>query len=134
MNVAMLCTNDTHPQGARAMLEGAGHVCRAYPFLSTFMTGAVQQPTDLAVVSWAISGPRTLELIMRLRTQLGWDVPVLVVDVPPRAPMDNPACRLDGVTCVATGIDPWGLSKAVKSLTAGAQVYAGATPAFARYG
>jgi DNA-binding response OmpR family regulator len=96
------------------ILAELGHVCRRFSFTSTFIASVAIEEFDLAIVSWRLNGPRTVDVVQDLRRIRGAGLPIILLD-PPVAAMDSEYLSELGVdACYRQEHDPGGLVRRVE--------------------
>jgi DNA-binding response OmpR family regulator len=96
------------------ILAELGHVCRRFSFTSTFIASVAIEDFDLVIVSWRLSGPRTVDIVQDLRRSHGEGLPIILLD-PPVAAMDSEYLSQLGVdACYRQEQDPGRLVRCVE--------------------
>jgi DNA-binding response OmpR family regulator len=106
VNIAILIPGGFSMRRETDMLAEQGHSCRRYAFVSTFIAGATREQFDLALVSWGLNGPRTVEIVQELRRICGRELPVVLLDPPASAADNEFLTRLGVDACYHQNRDP----------------------------
>lgn len=60
-------------------LAGGQHTCRVFPSAAGFLDGLKKESFDLLLIDWMLPDGNGGELLVWVRANLGWDVPVIMV-------------------------------------------------------
>jgi DNA-binding response OmpR family regulator len=114
VKIAMLISGGISLRRETKLLSELGHSCRRFSFVSTFIASTEKEDFDLAIVSWSLSGPRTVGIVQELRRILGDGLPVILLD-PPASTMDSEFLSRLGVdACYRQEQDPQGLIRCIE--------------------
>lgn len=114
MKIAILIPGGICLRRETKILAELGHVCRRFSFPSTFIASVAIEEFDLAIVSWRLSGPRTVDIVQDLRRIRGEGLPIILLD-PPVTAMDSEFLSELGVAaCYRQEQDPGRLIRRVE--------------------
>jgi DNA-binding response OmpR family regulator len=114
VNIAILIPGGISLRRETKLLADLGHPCRRFSFVSTFVASAAIEEFDLAIISWGVSGPRTVDVVRNLRRVRGEGLPIILLD-PPVSAMDRVFLSELGVDgCYRQEQDPQGLIRCIE--------------------
>jgi DNA-binding response OmpR family regulator len=114
VKIAILIPGGISLRRETKILAELGHACRRFSFTSTFIASVAIEEFDLAIVSWRLSGPRTVDVVQDLRRIRGEGLPVILLD-PPVSAMDSEFLSQLGVdACYRQEQDPGGLVRCIE--------------------
>lgn len=77
MRIALLEDDNDQAQLVQLWLEEAGHACSVFTTAKSFMSSVKRDSFDLLLMDWMLPESSGVEVLVWVRSNLDWDIPVL---------------------------------------------------------